>query len=200
MKPRRTEHPIIFSRDMVRAILAGRKTVTRRVLVPQPVATALATCPYGVPGDTLYVRENWRVRADQDETPNAGLDPSRDSPWYDADDDSQPSGCAGGAGRLRQSIFMPRWASRIVLPVIDVSVQRLHDITDTDARLEGMPPPGPVQGKLNGDPATLYLIDPRDAYSRLWDAINAKRGYSWISNPWVWRIEFSAPVMSGGLA
>src|SRR3990167_735907 len=121
---RMKERPILFSTPMVQAILEGRKTQTRRIVKQSPIAAGLdwslwydekldaqlnqrqfaqLHCPYGKPGDRLWVRENFRLSADQDDKP-----PSQDywksGAWYAADSEGEPSGCAGGAGRLRSAI------------------------------------------------------------------------------------------------
>ncbi len=147
--------PIPFSAPMVRALLDGRKTQTRRVLKPQPDARAtfqglerdgkaLFTigCIYGkrrlpyAPGDRLYVREAWRCEARYDDLAPRDI-PSSAPIYYAADPDPRDSepGCAG---RYRHARFMPRWASRLTLTVTDVRVQRLADLTDEDAIAEGV--------------------------------------------------------------
>ncbi len=207
------ERPIIFSGPMVRAILDGRKTRTRRLvgltqLQPsetpgydwtfrgrapvrsiaqqqrrkgsgwQDLTTAelLALCPYGRPGDRLWVRETFCLR-----------DPA-------TDDVDEP--------RWMPSIFMPRAASRITLLVTDVRVQRLQNISDEDARAEGVtcglvPPDedGPARvGYVLGDDDGRCALHPtpRDAFAAGWDLINGKRGKrgSWASDPPVFAIDF----------
>ena len=178
-----TARPILFSGPMVRALLEGRKTQTRRAVKPQPpsghvyVGRVLCSthradegkwtwavgqaamlreahrvsCPYGQPGDLLWVREtfgefreNWiGYRA------TCG-DPPPDS------------------GSWKPSIFMPRWASRLTLRITDVRVQRLQDCSHADAAAEGV-----------GD-----LIE----YGVLWESINGPG--SWDANPWVWALTF----------
>lgn len=140
--------PIIFSGAMVRALLEGRKVQTRR-LAWKPWPEGEPIPPHGAnpketpwqriqPGDLLWVRENFRLRADQD-----GKPPSEDwwkaGAWYQASDPLlTPSGCAGGAGKLRPCIHMPRWASRLTLRITDVSMQSLAEINREDAIAEGM--------------------------------------------------------------
>lgn len=159
------ERPIIFSGEMVRAILAGRKTQTRRVIKPQPVIQDGVAffktgqrCPYGQIGDRMWVREAW-IR-------NSGV------PAYRADDPSWP----GETPKWKPSIHMPRWASRITLEIVNVRVERLQDITVGDAWAEGCP---------NSD---VNVIP--DWFIPLWAGINAARGNGWDDNPWVWAIEF----------
>jgi len=193
------EHPIIFNGPMVRAILAGRKTQTRRVMKPQPdpdgkvdVGEIGSTrgfayvrgsrggrctkipCPYGQPGDRLWVRETWAL------TDQAGYHEADAWPVYRADD---PDWETMEGWRWRPSIHMPRWASRITLEITDVHVERLQDISAGDAAAEGVD--GVVSVAITHDP-----VPSRNAFRVLWDSINAKRGYGWDANPWVWVIEF----------
>lgn len=153
------ERPIIFSSSMVRAILDGRKTQTRRLVKPQPdeyppgnwfwthrdvvelkVEDLPAFCPYGVPCDRLWVKEAWAQRLDRDHLNGTQLYAAgvREA-WYWADGPGKcaRTGCAGAAGRYRAARFMPRWASRITLEVTGVRVERLQEITDDDAKAEG---------------------------------------------------------------
>jgi len=192
------ERPILFSGEMVRAILAGRKTQTRRVVRIQPrfdragvtgavwVQDGLGSwcfpnaapevrqvCPYGQPGDRLWVRETWCMN----EPPSGAL--------YRATD--QYSFVALAEARVKQgldlkwtpSIFMPRWASRITLEITKVRVERLQQISHSDATAEGCRPYCVAFDKL-----------PAQEYRDLWDKINLKRGFGWDVNPWVWVIEF----------
>jgi hypothetical protein len=196
------ERPILFSGPMVRALLEGRKTQTRRLMKPQPVHGAeyaskgfeppcalhldfygnpigTHTCPYGVPGDRLWVREAWwhdpecRIPMDLNH-------PGRPCVRYSADYDFQGK----GFGRQRSSIHMPRWASRITLEVTEVRVQRLHEISGADAYAEGCSEHGPE--KLG-----LAVHE----FARQWRIIHGPEG--WESNPWVWAISFKpAPLPS----
>lgn len=197
------ERPILFSGPMVRAILEGRKTQTRRVLKDEWFHGCLTgdcphihqrecdaclaeyantECPYGVPGDRLWVRETFRLRADQDEKP-----PSQDwwksGAWYCVDGNDEPSGCGGGAGKKRPAIFMPRWASRITLDITNIRVQQLQDITEEDAKAEGVQMPDRIP-----EPPKWWSY--KQEYQYLWNAINAKRGFGWETNPWVWALTF----------
>ena len=207
------EKPILFSGEMVRAILNGRKTQTRRVVVPQPVikngwaewgweivggqksgrprrcfwhddtwrreqntAPIDEYCPYGQPGDLLWVRETWsdNIRG----CPN-GL-------TYRADH-LNPKGDGPAIVKWRPSIFMPRWASRITLRVCDVRVERLQGINEADAQQEGWYFQNHDLSKRY-DPVTMDTA--RQWFGGLWDSINAKRGYGWDTNPWVWVVSF----------
>lgn len=173
------ERPILFSGEMVRAILDGRKTQTRRVVKPPPPSNSGGTseifalakqCPYGQPGDWLWVRETWAPAATEgyDKRDDGGLI------WYRATDERV---CMGP---WRPSIFMPRQVSRIMLEITDVRVERLQDITEEDAKAEGV---AAWHDTANG---TVY----RPEFEMLWDSINGKRGYGWDMNPWIWVIEF----------
>jgi hypothetical protein len=196
--------PILFSGEMVRAILDGRKTQTRRVMKPQPSAQVFQYCsfngfypalsdneqapnyneehrsPYGVAGDRLWVRENGWERPDRtDKMMREGADT-----WppyqYDVDDCDDDQLREWGWKR-RPSIFMPRWASRIILEIVKVRVERVQDISEADAQAEGIT----ERTRLPGiEP--LYAM----TYAKLWNALNAKRGFGWDMNPWVWVIEF----------
>lgn len=181
------ERPILFSGEMVRAILDGRKTQTRRVIKPQPpesVSEGYTTyfCPYGIPGDRLWVRETFAPRLDVD--PITELARARHYAMYKADggDPHDPMHWHP-YDKWIPSIFMPRWASRITLEITNVRVERVQDISVSECRAEGIPQ------------ASFSSQTDRDAqvhgeFMQLWDSINAKRGYSWESNPWVWVIEF----------
>lgn len=199
------DRPIIFSGPMVRAILEGRKTQTRRVIKGCVERGGEYTherheqgwfprCPYGVPGDRLWVRETWRLIAWDGDVKTVGID-------YPADGDS---GCTNYVNRddhlaiarrllsrkKRPSIHMPRWVSRITLEVAGVRVERVQEIAEADAIAEGIDVEN-VWGIGNAapDPDGGYT-DPVTAFHKLWDSINAKRGYSWESNPFVWVVEF----------
>ena len=199
-----TSRPILFSAPMVRAILAGRKTQTRLVVKPQPLPNlpfvgmkgdearwavylggdvsvdSEVRCPYGGPGDELWVRETWR--------------PGRHSrhAFYRATDDD------GAVAKVwRPSIHMPRWASRLTLRVTGVRVERLQAISEEDAVAEGVErvwrdvPPAMGGGV---EPRRDYLDEERwcasasDSYRTLWESINGPG--SWARNPWVWVVSF----------
>jgi hypothetical protein len=179
--------PILFSAPMVLAILDGRKTQTRRVLKgttehkgpynPEYIEAHKNSdgwskiCPYGKVGDRLWVRETFMHCGCEDAEMHA--DSGCDLILYRA---SEPNDLKVFEG-WRPSIHMPRWASRITLEITDVRVERLNDITVSDAIAEG------YDGSVN-DP-----VDPSIKwYSRLWDRINVAG--AWELNPWVWVIEF----------
>jgi len=198
--------PIIFSTPMVQAILAGRKSMTRRVIKDKDITNNFDididgsvyayidpetgdSCPptaiakYQV-GDILWVRETWS----RDEN---GEYVYRTNYGTTEDDSFPPS-----MFRWRPSIHMPREAARIFLKVTNVRVERLQDITEEDAIAEGVSWLDEACYSNNGWTPTLYDLDSggspvfRDGFTALWDSINAKRGYGWETNPWVWVIEF----------
>lgn len=199
------ERPILFSGPMVRAILDGAKTQTRRLCkVPAGYTMgerdAWLPCPHGAPGDRLWVRETWQTGKGLDEhSPSKitaiAMEAGYATGWgplhYAADGHSvgtaifdQGSGNFGGMfGKVRQSIFMPRWASRILLEITEVRVQRLQDITEADARAEGVTP---APFCKSGRPSGMEHVE---AFEDLWDEINGDRA-TWASNPWVWAISF----------
>jgi hypothetical protein len=221
------ERPILFSGPMVRAILAGQKTQTRRVIRGIDYADRFVSidggkavftdsildratgashlfrirCP-GMPGDRLWVREAW-ARA-----PDGGLIYRANFNVEDGFGSEVVDLPTGRTIPLRwlPSIHMTRAASRITLEIVGVRVERLQEITETDILAEGTRAPVTVAGEplytlaakpfkltdyVGGDPrmwsGAEYL---RANFGHLWDSINAKRGYPWTSNPWVWVIEF----------
>ncbi len=206
-----SERPILFSAPMVRAILAGTKTQTRRVVKPQPhplgddPVTAKKRCPYGQPGDRLWVRETFAVRGNEDGHPertDGTLCGEREAPrFYRADCKQTDYGMWQlPDGSLlegwRSSLHMPRWASRITLEVVSVRVERLQNISEPDAQAEGCLPDKHFLNQLShlrgsdavrAVPSKLYTA--KERFAQLWDSINAKRA-PWASNPWVWAVEF----------
>ncbi len=193
-----TERPILFSAEMVKAILGGCKTQTRRVIKPREIERMeykeratwtfnierfVKHCPYGKVGDRLWVRESWRK----------GIAYSGLAVEYKADLartylDDYPDNSTDWFWLLdmpwQPSIFMPRWASRITLEVTGVKIEKLHHIGELSAKAEGI------------DPKTVVSVDRFEsydsycaAYTELWDSINGKT-YPWESDPWVWVIEF----------
>lgn len=197
--------PILFSGPMVRALLEGRKTQTRRILKTQPhaglrdsvfVASGVEDghgreikIPY-YPGDLLWVRETWQQWPPQ----NRML--MEDRPRIYRATDEEPRGpfpewsnWSDGKFRWRPGIHMNRWASRLTLEVTDVRIQRLHEISEADARAEGCPvtwdgkpydPPTPEQDSWQGYGRYSFCL--------LWSEINGKD--SWAANPWVAAISF----------
>lgn len=219
------EKPILFSTPMVQAIFVNRKIKTRRLNnlmgvnqyperwklhgfskdVGTPYIatfknnqgmTRWVKCPWE-PGDILWVRETWcRMNCSWCEGDFNGVCQS------EADENE---GCymyrathyITGDARWRPSIFMPRTAARLFLKVTNIRVERLQDINEEDAIVEGTSPERALE--IGGEQFTPTFYDPdgqnvrpnyKDAFSELWSNINAKRGYGWDTNPWVWVIEF----------
>ena len=229
--PEIKERPILFSAPMVRAILEGRKTVTRRAIKVQPRIDASGNfcvgnsnygqdgygkpvtkhfvngcCPYGKPGDRLWVRETFALLGNED---GCCID------WQD----NLVKGDERGAARIyrascppgdyglnqipakaewkpdteameydgawRPSIHMPRWASRILLEITDVRVERLQDITYEQAAAEGVHR-GPLREWCASDEGGACHKYPVPAFRDLWQSV----GGSWDANPWVWVVEF----------
>lgn len=187
------ERPILFSAPMVRAILAGTKMQTRRVakgVVAQHSRTGealskldsagpRAPCPYGAIGDRLWVRETWNQFDGW-----AGYRYAADYDGWGIGPDDDPDHVPDHAVRWRPSIHMPRAASRITLEITAVRVERLQDISESDAQEEGcalecMTPTGDDNGSA---------IYGHSGFMNLWKSINGTE--SWESNPWVWVIEF----------
>jgi hypothetical protein len=160
--PKATERPISFNEEMVRALLAGRKTQTRRLAGAQRPA---GPCKFGVPGDLLWVRERWAPN------PRGGADGHAFIYSADADRSTRVA--------WKQSYHMPREACRIVLEITDVRVERVTDIREADARAEG----------FDGAAEQLWK-DARGWFHQLWNRINSEPGTRWSDDPWVWVIHF----------
>ncbi|HEJ7121073.1 hypothetical protein FHU12_3249 [Serratia marcescens] len=226
------ERPVIFNGEMVRAILDGRKTQTRRVIAnvspdnciplhkPTKTKDGIYThvmdapghglCPFGQVGDLLWVRETWGVISHEFDESDRIIDWVPDRPataihempfgngYYSGhaiyaadgeftwgDDDGQ-----GERSCWKPSIHMPRKASRILLEITAVRVERMNDISEEDAKAEGVKPAGDMLPDYpdtfltpKGDFATAKV-----AFQRLWQSIYGEE--SWRANPWVWVIEF----------
>ncbi|EPV8458640.1 TPA: hypothetical protein ACXM6S_003243 [Serratia marcescens] len=230
------ERPVIFNGEMVRTILDGRKTQTRRVMKPQPEpcyrgghwwpsntfktmlhieeqmqngaggwgGLAGDACPFGQVGDRLWVRETFAVLGNEDGCPidwdgnlikgdekqaariykaSCWQQPGNYGLWSIPDRDTQYEGA------WRPSIHMPRWASRITLEITAVRVERLNDISEEDARAEGISDGGCLNCG-DSEPCGCASPDPdaTDAFAYLWQSIYGLE--SWYTNPWVWVIEF----------
>jgi hypothetical protein len=192
-----TDRPILFSAPMVRAILSGTKTQTRRAVkgwplewlapgmfTPEYVADpANAACPYGVPGDQLWVREAWAAPHAYDHVPPRLTPPDARFHYLASE---ERGGLLG-----RPSIHMPRWASRITLNVTGVRVERLQAISEADADAEcfGGNYPGEVLPELfPGSPDRWGHLSIPECFRKLWESINGAE--SWDANPWVWVVEF----------
>jgi hypothetical protein len=227
-----TDRPILFSGPMVRALLDGRKTQTRRVLKPQPSAKVVGfqrvfsdppyfeavgadgkPC-YGFPasfhslspfptirhgiGDRLWVREAWRTTPSLDAiSPSSIIGRSQEAGYrrgwcpihFEADgarlawSNSDWPGIGDEPGRYRQAMHMPRPLSRLTLTVTDVRVQRLQDISEADARAEG------VEAVSMQDVPRQAAMSLRSDFAALWDSLNAKRA-PWSENPWIVAVTF----------
>jgi hypothetical protein len=193
------ERPILMSAPMVRAILAGTKTQTRRVVKGQALEwlrpggftpeftadPANGLCPYGQPGGMLWVKEAWRTDRFYNELAPSQL-PKASGIRFEASKDSWSAVDHERVGKLRSSIHMPRWASRITLEVTGVRLERLQDISEADAIAEGIEKVG-EDWKNYGDPMAPCIL-PRTSYVTLWASIH---GFgSWDANPFVWVVEF----------
>lgn len=168
------ERPILFSSPMIRAILAGVKTQTRRIVKGNPIPQM--PCPYGVAGDRLWVRESFRVE-------ERGRGTQRyEVYFYRAD---EPTSRLFNPLRYKPSIHMPRALCRIVLEVTAVRVERLQAISEADAIAEGV-----VRDSVGWNVPDICVtpISAADAYGLLWDSVNGSG--AWDSNPWVWVVEF----------
>jgi len=207
------ERPILFSAPMVRAILDGRKTVTRRPVKSDwiqsdraPLNTAPGlfhfwcsgehVCPYGEPGQRLWVRETFMdllgTGVEHRPDPNGPLQRYA----YRAD---HPPGSQSDEARKdfslkwKPSIHMPRAACRILLEITDVRVERLQDISDEQAIAEGIEPFIDFQSsghwrRYRDGGTNSYVDNPVMSYASLWSEINGAG--SWEANPWVWVVEF----------
>lgn len=195
------EKPIIFTGDMVKAILEGRKSMTRRPLKPQPKVHEwqgkkfiAEKCPYGVPGDRLWVRETWALifngedclhSEDEDPCPCEAChieyrtDTNSKYPAGWEEDEARSN---DDAPKWRPSIHMSRWASRITLEITNVRVERLQEITEEDANLEGVDWYA-IENKL------CNVGRCQQAFQRLWDSMYTNLNL-WSCNPWIWVISF----------
>lgn len=218
-----TARPVLFNGAMVRAIIAGAKTQTRRLVKPQPPEGAdprwtwcvsstnrddvgafhhgviepdgnsftdrgrerqtAYRCPFGAPGDDLWVRESAYIAPPDFGDRNAtDLIDEKGRPrvvGYAASMDADAVRCASDFGvKLTPSIHMPRWASRLTLRVTSVRVERLHDITEDDARAEGV---------LTLEPRT-GAASAHERFADLWSEVYGRA--SWDANPWVWVVSF----------
>lgn len=179
------EKPILFSAPMIQAILESRKNQTRRVIVPQPRRDLIAPapdeliwrdgmghiwkCPYGKAGDFLWVRETWCGGE-----MGMGYQYRADWPQHEFGPVWKPS------------IFMPRNASRIFLKILDIGVERVSDISEKDARDEGVERKVSHNREWTPIPEGTYRL----GFANIWDSINEKSGSGWDVNPFVWVIKF----------
>ncbi|HIG4558970.1 TPA: morphogenetic protein [Klebsiella pneumoniae] len=215
------ERGMIFNAEMVRALLDGRKTQTRRIMKVQPVLNgnfyevfgaawskgmksipavpghSLSTrCPFGAVGDRIWVRETFCPVDDTQYGGEKWVD-YRATPKFEA---SHPAGwdCAPNdaeALKWRPSIHMPRWASRILLEITDVRVERLNSISQEDAQAEGLELTG-WRPTYSDPDSGGEVMTPYDNFAELWSSIYGDE--SWQANPWVWVIELKR--VEGGAA
>ncbi len=196
-----TDRPILFSAPMVKALLSGTKTQTRRIIKPDKYGAyplynknklggtisihPIDTSTKYAPGDRLYVRESFSYDV---------MDHGHGMPmlcWYWADGNPM----AGDWSKPKPSIHMPLWASRMTLEVTCARVERVQDISDEDARAEGTDPQFRTVIPVNGEPKGAkepYEMPAsyRAGFANLWDSINRERGYGWDANPWVAAVSF----------
>ncbi len=204
-----TDRPILFSAPMVRALLSGAKTQTRRLMKPQPAddirlhrfpneshawissfghkygRQTAHSCPQGRAGDSLWVRESWQTHCDKDGITPRDLPPETDVQY--------PATYEHWVSKRRPGIHMPRWASRITLQITDVRVQKVKDITEEDAKAEGVRPMRDGGGTYVGREGPGNLVTPwpsaKEAFADLWDSINGAGAFE--ADSWVWAISFS---------
>jgi hypothetical protein len=176
------ERPMIFSGPMVKALLEDRKTQTRRVIRNPEKYSHIRDCgfccPHGQPCDRLWVRETFRRSSFTDQGGSI-----RRAVEYRADGAKMHHSShlvteLRSGGVWLPSIYMPRWAARIILEITEVRVERLQEIGEADAIAEGFKP-------LD----TGSSVSAREQFATLWDQINGRRA-DWITNPWVWAITF----------
>lgn len=189
-KPAVKECPMLFSASMVRALLDGSKTQTRRIVKPQPfredymaeegVRRQFATlAPYGQPGNRIWVRETFCLDDDGHE----------EWPVFRADGAKLPQRQPKRKpARWTPSIHMPRWASRILLEIVSVRVERLNDCSEADALAEGVKAEPCDHVRLSCEEIGCCGPTARGMYAALWEQINGAG--AWAANPWVWVIEF----------
>lgn len=235
------EYPLIFNSEMVRAILDGRKTQTRRIMKVQPdtpefgvrqiIESSITkeigmyfwsqedargikarskpfSCPYGVVGDRIWVRETWAVVSHAfdddglmiDYVPDRPAKAVHEKPFgngyysghaiYAADGGftwGDDDGCVDGRSCWNPSIHMPRWASRITLEITAVRVEQLNSLSQEDAQAEGMELTG-WRPTYSDPDSGGEVLTPYDNFALLWESIYGEG--SWRANPWVWVIEF----------
>lgn len=198
------DRPILFSAPMIRALLSGTKTQTRRVVKPQPNVYGLVPLgdtfidagewqirqsgiiKIGI-GARLWVREAWRTLQKWDDLKPSHLADDASKITFEADAENRNKLWA--FGKLRPSMFMPRWASRLTLTVTDVRVERLQEISETDAISEGIDAYDGMDADCSGylnyanNSDDGYWLPPRASYASLWNHINGAG--AWEANPWV---------------
>lgn len=209
-----TEHGIIFSGPMVRAIAEGRKDQTRRIVTPQPwkvgegyfwqppgsfyirdtkdaVAKLVEQISLIEAGDILWVRESAMIASVGPGKQDMALKFRADETMSGQVKDYEVPESAPNPYKMTvwtPAIHMPRWATRLRLQVLLVQAERLHDLTEAEALREGIfrvePSTGVFRYTFRDDVIDAYF-SPVSAYSALWDGLNGERGFSWAKNPWV---------------
>lgn len=187
MKGEVKERGMIFNDEMVRAILGGNKTQTRRIVEEKFYGRAVAAellakhCPYGQPGDRIWVRETYRVHGKATDVATLVYRASVRNSWTEQTHRVPVEVCNKPVSeKWTPSIHMPRWASRILLEITDVRVERLHDMSEADAKAEGATP---ATYKITSSEA-VYRV----GFGDIWRSIYGQD--NWLSNPLVWVIEF----------
>lgn len=203
------ERPIIFKDAMIRAILDGRKTQTRRITKPQPelgksfrnwivdpkeMDIPRSYCPYGIPGDRLWVKENYTwVTLSENDPWEKRFSQLRYVPTEYKHDQA---GCKVGMlyratdtdwenqASWTSSRFMPHWASRILLEITSIKVEQLQEISGEDAIQEGWPRHLELFPDINAEDRPILW------FRKLWNSLNSNRCFGWDVNPWVWVIKF----------
>jgi hypothetical protein len=212
------ERPILFSGDMVRAILKRRKTHTRRPVkhipmlgYPEDWCLKVGTqefdrivgdyqryCPFGQPGDRLWVRETWAewmLRGGHEKNWGEGKHGWGNVIYRATHNGGMLPECEGFS-KWRPSIHMPRWASRLTLEIVSVRVERVQDISESDALNEGIlegykyAAPGVMMTRADGEKCDCAFTHPtaKRAYQCLWESIYGAD--AWDANPWVWVVAF----------
>ncbi|HDS4464665.1 TPA: hypothetical protein QHX92_000978 [Klebsiella pneumoniae subsp. pneumoniae] len=215
------ESGMIFNGEMVRAILDGRKTQTRRIIkdctvgrdqiskfiqiekkfigcYPEDVPELIRECcPYGVPGDRIWVREAFRVHSRATDVATLVYKASERNSWTEQTHRVPVAVCNKPATpeKWTPSLHMPRWASRILLEITDVRVERLNSISQEDAQAEGLELTG-WRPTYSDPDSGGEVMTPYDNFAELWSSIYGDE--SWQANPWVWVIEFKR--VEGGAA
>lgn len=207
------EKPIIMSTEMIRATLEDRKTMTRRTWGLKKInqnpndwmlvavfqdglarfckrddsQELMIKCPYGGYSDKLWVKEKYLVMVPSLVSEGAVRVKYSDDIILErmAGDELWKARRLATGGVWKSSLFMPRWASRILLEIKEIRAERLQEITQQDVIAEGIPRYTFARGCASTNPP-----DPRWKFIELWDSLNKARGYSWHSNPWCWPISF----------
>lgn len=198
------ETGIIMSGNHPQLVIDNTKTMTRRVIVPQPKIVhatypdgtieteqlfrdgSKPKCLYGQVDDRLWVRETWATLGSLDSLSPCELDRHTSPIFFRTDSEDFPM--YFDKGKWRPSIFMPRWVSRITLEITKIRVERVQEITEEDAEAEGMIPDSlpSIKDCLCDSSGMRHICK----FIDLWNSLNAKRGFGWDVNPWVWVIGF----------